>query len=77
MKYTPKYKIKSVKFTHNGKDYNVDGSKVLSGIYQYAKGGKLADYTYIPKNRVKEFLTNHNKDELFRNSREITRNVRK
>lgn len=57
MKYTPKYKIKSVKFTHNGKDYNVDGSKVLSGIYQYAKGGKLADYTYIPKNRVKEFLT--------------------
>ena len=57
MKYTPKYKIKSVKFTHNGKDYNVDGSKVLSGIYQYANGGKLADYTYIPKNRVKEFLT--------------------
>ena len=57
MKYIPKYKIKSVKFTHNGKDYNVDGSKVLSGIYQYAKGGKLADYTYIPKNRVKEFLT--------------------
>lgn len=57
MKYTPKYKIKSVKFTHNGKDYDVEGSKVLSGIYQYAKGGKLADYTYIPKNRVKEFLT--------------------
>lgn len=57
MKYTPKYKIKSVKFTHKGKDYNVEGSKVLSGIYEYAKGGKLQDYTYIPKNRVKEFIT--------------------
>jgi hypothetical protein len=57
MKYTPKYKIKSVKFTHKGKQYDVEGSNVLTGIYEYEKGGKLKDYTYISKNDVKEFVT--------------------
>ena len=58
MKYTPKYKIKSVKFTHKGKQYDVESSNVLTGIYEYEKGGKLKDYTYISKNDVKEFITN-------------------
>tara|TARA_B110000114_G_scaffold69323_1_gene73504 strand:- start:7932 stop:10172 length:2241 start_codon:yes stop_codon:yes gene_type:complete len=57
MKYTPKYKIKSVKFTHKGKQYDVESSNVLTGIYEYEKGGKLKDYTYISKNDVKEFVT--------------------
>ena len=46
MKYTPKYKIKSVKFTHKGKQYDVKSSDILSGVYEYEKGGKLKDYTY-------------------------------
>ena len=58
MKYTPKYKIKSVKFTHKGKQYDVKSSDILSGVYEYEKGGKLKDYTYISKNDVKEFITN-------------------
>ena len=57
MKYTPKYKIKSVKFTHKGKQYDVESSDILSGVYEYEKGGKLKDYTYISKNDVKEFVT--------------------
>jgi ppGpp synthetase/RelA/SpoT-type nucleotidyltranferase len=57
MKYIPKHKIKSVKFTHNNKDFSVDSSKITTGIYQYDKGGKLKDYTYISKNKVKEFIT--------------------
>ena len=66
MKYKSNYKIKSVKFTYKGKEYDIEGSKVLSGIYEYEKGGKLDKYTYISKRNVKEFVTENGsvKDHL-------------